>query len=97
MSDQADRLFVFEPCNWTYCGGMTLICARSLEDAVRIGNEAVAEDNRRRLEAGYHLKVSEAGTFSMTDDCGHSWVCAHEIVLKEPRAVGVVASNANYA
>lgn len=97
MPEQSDRLFVFEPRNWTHCGGMTLVCARDLGDAVRIGNEAVAEDKSRWMEAGYESKVSERGTFSAGDDADRSWFCTHELVLKEPRDVGVVASNANYA
>lgn len=83
--DKSNRLFLFQPCKeWEYCGGAALICAASLEDAIRIGNEFS------------HL-ISEGGTFHEEGGGLMEWSFVREFLLRDPMDVGIVFSDANYA
>ena len=83
--ETASHLFAFIPCRkWRYCGGMTLICANTVEEAVEIGN---------RGGDG----ISEGGTFTVDGDATRTWRLVDQFALAEPRPIGVVLSDANYA
>lgn len=83
----SNKLFLFAPASrWTYCGGATLICERSLDDAVAYGNEHIED-------------IAEGGAFVIADNKGdqRQWVFQEVFILVEPREVGIVFSDANYA
>ena len=93
----ASRLYLFHPAAcWGHCGGATLVCADSAEEAVALGSaagKAVAEGND-----GFHLTEAEAlaATGGRLLAC-ERWVLVRDFALAEPLPKGVVFSEANFA
>jgi len=81
---EADLLFLFAPLNWSWCGGATLICAPSLDEAIAIGNVGGNE-------------IAEGGTFVAGDVGEDCWGFVEVFQLATPRCTGVIFSDANYA
>ncbi len=85
---QSNKLFLFAPSlGWKYCGGATIICADSLEEAIQIGNE---EERTKHV-------ISTGGKFTNDGNGCDIWRFVEEFLLQELRDVGVVFSDANYA
>ena len=97
---QADRLYLFSPApGWTYCGGATIICAESLDDAIFIGNQLKDEKDRHGSDAYCIAETSShGGGFIKEGDGGtNTWLFVEEFILAAPRPVGLVFTEANYA
>ena len=86
MGTTADKLFLFAPDGWSYCGGATLICAATLEKAMAYGNQGGNE-------------IAEGGKFVATEaeQGDDRWLFIEVFQLAQPRATGIVFSEANYA
>lgn len=102
---RADRVYLFIPSRrWAYCGGATLICERSAEDAVSLGNclwRKYEEDGWSRDQ-----EISNVAQFILSEDDpnrvpagrgDYAWVLVREFRLAEPEPCGVVFSDSNYA
>lgn len=86
----ADKLYLFKPSKgWEYCGGATIICAASLEDALEMGNRLAAE--------GQIAEICPHEKDVFAEDDSKLWAFVEEFTLKEPRPVGLVFTDANYA
>ena len=97
---KADRLYLFTPSSgWSYCGGATIICASSLEEAIRLGNELKnsTDDAGDDLSLIAETSSRDSGFFAEgRGGVGH-WIFVEEFVLAAPRPVGLVFTDANYA
>lgn len=86
------NLYIFAPQSCTYCGGLTLIAAPTLQIALNIGNDP----------ANYH-QIAERAPFvehSHQTREGHCWSLLKTLKLdfdSAPEHACIVASNANYA
>ena len=89
---KANKLFVFQPANsWTYCGGLTIICANSIEDAILIGCDYPKDgEDWEKCEFSLIQPTNEK-------DFHRTWVLTKEFTLAEPADVGVTLQNYNYA
>ncbi len=102
--ETANKLFAFVPSMyWSYCGGVTLICADSPEEAVELGNKAAEIDEKHSKEMGYVCILSEGGHFALDTpikterSIRYFWVLTDTFELSASRNKGVILSNANHA
>ena len=96
---KANKIFVFSPsAGWQHCGGATIICANSLEEAIAVGNREYREQEERHRNNDYSRSVlSERGEFTQDGNGIRIWVLDRSFTLAEPEEVGVLFSDANYA
>ena len=96
----ANRLYLFAPAyGWVYCGGATIICAETLDDAVSLGN-ALKDEKSPDTGKDLHLipETTSAGEFIKEGEGKTgSWIFVEEFELAAPRRVGLVFAIANYA
>lgn len=96
---KSNRLFLFKPSKgWSYCGGATILCAESLDDAIVLGNELKSEKTSDGHDA---YRIAETSSYSpgfaREGEQYCLWVFVEEFVLVEFRPVGLVFTNANHA
>lgn len=95
----ANRLYLFRPSDgWTYCGGATLLCAASLDEAIMLGNQLKDErDANGRCDRIAETDHYDVGFIREGRGQTGAWVFVEEFVLLHPRPVGLVFTDANYA
>ena len=85
----ADKLYVFVPATeWTYCGGVVIICAASVEEACNLGDTIVSD---RFTRCRFVL------TERVATDQYHQWILERTYQLAEPQEIGVHVDNWNHA
>ena len=97
--EKANKLYLFSPKNWPYCGGAVIICAPNLKAAIVLGNGL---KNSKAPDGGEVSLIPETDPtdpgFSKSGAGGSGcWVFVDEFILAKPMPVGLVFADANYA
>lgn len=90
------KIFVYEPYNYSYCGGAIVVIAQSEERAQQLSLDY--EQKRHEQEGGNFLWHPEyAARFKKNDNDGDCWELTSEIDVSSDELERVVCFNYNHA
>ena len=96
------KLFIFEPYEWSYCGGVIGIISDTFENAV---NFIVEKDRKRAIEdkttgkvayREYRKKYFAASSNKFKKDNWDQWLLTHTFEVPEETETRIAFDNWNY-
>lgn len=85
-------IYIFEPCNWAYCGGAIAVIANTFDQAVRLAREACTDADDEEQYDGVFSRDRK----DMKEDCCDQWLLTGEFRILNDKNPRVVVNNWNY-
>lgn len=86
-------MYIFEPCNWAYCGGAIVVIADIFGQAVRLAKEACTDKDDEKIYDGVFSRDRE----DMEEDYWDQWLLTGEFKVLDDKSPRVVVNNWNYS
>lgn len=92
------KIFIFEPHNWSFCGGGIVIIASSYEEAVELIVKETYDPNISYIEQQFKKEyfAKDVSEFKDIDRDWDNWLLTHVIETSEEKQ-RLVMVNFNYA
>ena len=89
------NMFIFEPYNWSYCGGAIIVVADTFEKAVILAKESCENGDYEDDEEYEGIFSQEKDDFEK--DSWDQWLLTEKFVVIDHREARVVVNNWNYS
>ena len=93
MKSPKTNLYVFEPCEWEYCGGAILVIAKTFEQAIKLAAKSEVMEGSEFF--GLFSK-NEQELKERNGSC-NQWLLTHKFQISDTGEPRVLVNNYNFA
>lgn len=86
-------MYIFEPCNWAYCGGAIVVIAENFDQAVYLAKEACTDKDDEETYDGIFSRDQK----DMEENHWDQWLLTEEFKILDDKSPRVVVNNWNYS